>query len=207
MKRRAFVGGIALLVSATVAVAPGVTPPAGAQVPSGTRLIPAAGTTNIRSQPQGVEGIQQPEIRVGADPDEGDAPETDMAAAAPQGEAGQFNRPDPRGPQSNPFPRQPLDAPHVQSSALAASDAAVSVLGLNHRDQRLANGGNQFSLEPPDQGLCVGNGFVVEAINSVIRVYNRNGAPLTGVQDLNTFLGYPAAINRTTGVIGPQVID
>ncbi len=83
----------------------------------------------------------------------------------------------------------------------------VSVAGLNHRDQRLANGGNQFSLEPPDQALCVGNGFVVEATNSVLRVRDTNGEPLAGVQDLNTFLGYPAAINRTTGAIGPQVID
>ncbi len=39
--------------------------------------------------------------------------------------------------------------------------------GMNHRDQRTANGGNQFSLEPPDQGLCVGNGHVVEVINDV----------------------------------------
>ncbi|MCT7145093.1 hypothetical protein, partial [Salmonella enterica] len=26
--------------------------------------------------------------------------------------------------------------------------------GLNFHDQRYANGGNQFSVEPPDQGLC-----------------------------------------------------
>src|SRR6202521_306563 len=26
--------------------------------------------------------------------------------------------------------------------------------GLNFHDQRFANGGNQFSVEPPDQGLC-----------------------------------------------------
>src|SRR5262249_11227349 len=29
--------------------------------------------------------------------------------------------------------------------------------GLNFRQQRLANNGNQFSVEPPDQGLCAGN--------------------------------------------------
>jgi hypothetical protein len=206
MKRRAVVGGIALLLSATVVVAPGVPSPAGAQAaPTGTRLIPAAATTSIRSQPIGVEGIQQPEIRVGRPEEEGGSVATDMTAVAPQGEAGQFNREHPNN--QNAFPRQPLDAPRVQSSAVAASDAAASVPGLNHRDQRLANGGNQFSLEPPDQALCAGGGFVVEATNSVIRVHDRTGAALTGVQDLNTFLGYPAAINRTTGAIGPQVID
>ena len=87
-------------------------------------------------------------------------------------------------------------------------ELTLSINGLNHRDQRLANGGNQFSLEPPDQALCVGNGFVVEAVNSVLRVFSSaTGAALTGVQDLNTFFGYPAAINRTTGVVGPNVID
>jgi hypothetical protein len=45
--------------------------------------------------------------------------------------------------------------------------------GLNHRDQRTANGGNQFSIEPPDQGLCAGNGFVMESVNDVLRVYDR----------------------------------
>jgi hypothetical protein len=206
MKRRAVLGGIALLLGSTVVVAPGVSLPAGAQVPSGTRLIPAAGTTSIRSLPQGVEGLQQPEIREGREEEEG-ARDTDLVAVEAQGEAGQFGREHPAFRDQNPFPRQPLDAPNVRSSAVAPSDAAVSVPGLNHRDQRLANGGNQFSLEPPDQALCVGNGFVVESTNSVIRVHDRTGATLTGVQDLNTFLGYPAAINRTTGVIGPQVID
>jgi hypothetical protein len=96
----------------------------------------------------------------------------------------------------------------VKSSAVAGSDAAVSVLGLTHRDQRLANGGNQFSLEPPDQALCVGGGFVVESTNSVLRVFDTNGNALTGVQDLNTFFQYPAAIVRAPVVIfGPRVID
>jgi hypothetical protein len=37
--------------------------------------------------------------------------------------------------------------------------------GLNHYQQRYACGGNQFSVEPPDQALCVGNGYVLEAVN------------------------------------------
>ncbi|KUL27775.1 hypothetical protein ADL15_33590 [Actinoplanes awajinensis subsp. mycoplanecinus] len=79
--------------------------------------------------------------------------------------------------------------------------------GLNHRDQRTANNGNQFSLEPPDQALCVGNGYVVEAVNDAFRVYNPDGSGRTGVVDLNTFYGYPPAINRTTGVFGPEITD
>jgi hypothetical protein len=194
-------------LSASFVALPSVATPAGAQeVPGGTRAIPAVGTTSIRSLPFGVEGLQQPELREGRAEEEG-AVETDLAATASRGEAGQFNRLNPAFRGASPFPKKPLQAPKVASSAVAASDAAVSVPGLNHRDQRLANNGNQFSLEPPDQALCAGNGFVVEATNSVIRVHDRTGAALTGVQDLNTFLGYPAAIDRTTGVIGPQVID
>jgi hypothetical protein len=79
--------------------------------------------------------------------------------------------------------------------------------GLNHRDQRTANGGNQFSLEPPDQALCVGGGHVVEAVNDVFRVYNADGTGQTGVVDLNTFFGYPAQINRATGEQGPFITD
>jgi hypothetical protein len=79
--------------------------------------------------------------------------------------------------------------------------------GLTHRDTRLANGGNQFSNEPPDQGLCAGNGFVLESVNSALRIYDRQGNPLTGVVDMNTFYGYPAAINRATGQFGPSISD
>jgi hypothetical protein len=84
----------------------------------------------------------------------------------------------------------------------------LSFNGLNHRDQRLANGGNQFSIEPPDQGLCAGNGFVLETVNDVLRVFDaNNGKALIGVVDLNSFYGYPAAINRTTGANGPSITD
>jgi hypothetical protein len=83
---------------------------------------------------------------------------------------------------------------------------------LNHVDQRSANGGNQFSLEPPDQGLCVGGGNVVETVNTIVRVYNRSGSPLTDVKDLNTFFGLAAQDNRSIplgqpGRFGPSLTD
>jgi hypothetical protein len=79
--------------------------------------------------------------------------------------------------------------------------------GLNFHDQRFANKGNQFSVEPPDQGLCAGNGFVLESVNDVMRVFDTNGVPQIGVVDLNTFYGYPAAINRTTHMYGQDITD
>jgi hypothetical protein len=82
--------------------------------------------------------------------------------------------------------------------------------GLGLFDQRFANNGNQFSIEPPDQGLCAGNGFVLESVNDVLRIYHTDGTPATGVIDLNTFYNYPAAIVRSgadLGQEGPEITD
>jgi hypothetical protein len=91
--------------------------------------------------------------------------------------------------------------PKVNSGKKAKSNPILNLSfdGLNHRNQRLANGGKQFSVEPPDQGLCAGNGFVMEAVNDVLRIFDTSGNPLTGVVDLNTFYGYAAAIVRPGG--------
>jgi hypothetical protein len=96
--------------------------------------------------------------------------------------------------------------------------------GLNFYQQRYARGGNQFSVEPPDQGMCAGNGYVVEAVNDVMNVYNTAGqsvlpdntaANIVGgfprnvnhAVDLNSFYGYAPAINRATGIRGQFVTD
>ena len=208
MRTRIAALGTALLIASTVGLVPGA-PPSAAQTaePGGTRSIPATGTTSIRELPTGAEGgLQQPELRNRRQGTQPNQPRDTSGAVAAQGQAGEFGRAHP-GFSRGPFPDEPLPAPRVRSSRLAASDAEVSVDGLNHRDQRLANNGNQFSLEPPDQALCVGGGFVVESTNGAVRVFGTDGAPLTGVQDLNTFFGYPAAIDRTTGELGPQTID
>jgi hypothetical protein len=96
--------------------------------------------------------------------------------------------------------------------------------GLNLYQQRYARGGNQFTVEPPDQALCVGNGHVVEAVNDVINVFNTSGQSVlpdnsatnivsgfprdvNHAVDLNSFYGYAPAINRTTGVRAQFVTD
>ena len=84
----------------------------------------------------------------------------------------------------------------------------VSFEGVNHRDSRLAFGGNQFSGEPADQGLCVGNGYILESVNSALRVYDAgSGAPLSPVVALNEFYGFPPAIDRSTFTFGPFTFD
>ena len=99
----------------------------------------------------------------------------------------------------------------VKSAPSSNPTLGTSWQGLNFHDQRFANGGNQFSVEPPDQGLCTGNGFVVEAVNDVIQVYNTSGQALLNggnAVDLNSFYGYKEAIDRQHGTgDGPEITD
>ncbi len=100
-------------------------------------------------------------------------------------------------------------APRVRPSGVAAAGREVRTTfeGLNHRDNRLANNGNQFSSEPPDQALCVGPGHVLEAVNTVLRVDDKNGRAVSPVISFNELFGYPPAINRTTGEFGAFITD
>jgi hypothetical protein len=103
----------------------------------------------------------------------------------------------------------PNAAPRVKASDVKAAGAEIGVTfaGLNHRDNRLANNGNQFSSEPPDQALCVGPNAVLEGVNTVLRVYHKDGSPASPTISYNEFFGYPPAINRTTGVFGAFLTD
>jgi hypothetical protein len=83
-----------------------------------------------------------------------------------------------------------------------------SFRGLNvYQERYVAGNGNQFTFEPPDQGMCVGNGFVLETINDALRVFTTTGQAVTPPVDLNSFYGYPPIIDRTTGVYGPEPTD
>ena len=178
MRRARFIASAVALVGAGLVV--GTVPHASAA----SRQLISGGTTSLQASAAGDGGTLAahelaPEPR---------AAEAAAPAAAPDSQ--------PKGPK--------VDGVAVRP---AGAERTVSFNGLNLRNQRLANGGNQFTLEPPDQGLCAGNGYVVESTNDVIRVFDPSGKPLTGVVDLNTFYGYPAEINRATGASGPFVTD
>jgi hypothetical protein len=74
--------------------------------------------------------------------------------------------------------------------------------GLTNFQQRNAGTGiftnSQFNVEPPDQGLCVGNGFVLEAINDALAVYDTQGNLLAGPTPQNQFFGLHPEVIRTT---------
>jgi hypothetical protein len=114
----------------------------------------------------------------------------------------------------------------VNSGKKAKSNPVLNTAfeGLNHYQQRYSRGGNQFSIEPPDQGMCAGNGYVLEVVNDVLNVFNTAGQSVlpdntatnivagfprnvNHAVDLNSFYGYAPAINRSTGIRGPEVTD
>jgi len=159
-----------------------------------SRNIPAAGTGTFTSSDGGTTGTAGPEFdpALSSDTDSGNdatgrvAINRSIANGKPTGNAQISGQQ--RG-KSNPVLNQSVD-------------------GLNLFQERLvADGGNQFTVEPPDQGLCVGAGYVVESTNDVLRVFNTNGTAAIGVVSLNKFYNYPSAINRTTGAFGPSVTD
>lgn len=92
----------------------------------------------------------------------------------------------------------PLPAPAPAGSPVSSSTANLvhGFEGLNHRDQRLADNGNQYSLEPPDQGLCTGNGYVIEGVNLALSVYSTSGGKLTTPTSANEFFLHDSILYR-----------
>ncbi len=186
----------ALLLSAPSALAGG-----------GTTQIPLAGTGSPQTgayTPSGPDDVTQAEFAGQMDSDEGPAPYQGMVV-------------------DKSLSTGVGNGVSVNSGKKAKSSPQFDrgFEGLNFFQQRYARGGNQFSVEPPDQGLCVGNGYEIEVVNDVLNVFNSAGASVlpdsnivngvntsvNGAVDLNSFYGYPPAINRTTGVRGPFVTD
>jgi hypothetical protein len=131
-------------------------------------------------------------------------------AIAPSSLAGEV-RPAPElaADAANPLIKNNTQASRVPSAHVprpapqAVVDATATTThfgGITHFVQRNAGTGSyvntQFSLEPPDQGLCVGNNFVVETVNTVIRVRSYAGANLTAAEPINQFFGLAPEIIR-----------
>src|SRR5438067_493828 len=73
---------------------------------------------------------------------------------------------------------------HSGKKAKSSPSLNTSFEGLNHFQQRYARGGNQFSVEPPDQALCVGNGYELEAVNDVLNIFDASGSAVLPDHDV-----------------------
>jgi hypothetical protein len=126
------------------------------------------------------------------------------------------------GPETRPFEPGPdameAAAVHTRSNApshVPAKDvprptslpvsyaAAKRIEGLTMKDQRDSNGGNSFSLEPPDQALCVSNSQVIEGVNDVFSIYAKGGNAQSAPMSYDRFFNDANEIDRTPGATAP----
>lgn len=80
--------------------------------------------------------------------------------------------------------------PQAANTAMVSTRVLHNFNGVSSVDSMNVNG---FDLEPPDQGLCVGNGVVIDIVNLALTVYNPNGTIKVGPIAANVFFGEPAA--------------
>src|SRR5947207_1367828 len=199
-----------LLIAAAICAAIVTIASGGVASAATSRQIPLAGTGAAQTgafAPSGTNDATQVEFFAEVDGDQGPEPfsGTITGRSLSQGAGGGSSTPSTKKAKSSPV-------------------VNTSFEGLNFYQQRYARGGNQFSIEPPDQGLCAGNGYVFEAVNDVLNIFDTSGASVlpdntatnivggfprnvNHAVDLNSFYGYPPAVNRSTGIRGQFVTD
>jgi hypothetical protein len=113
-----------------------------------TRQIVVSGTTSIL-RPPAISSTQFPDF--------------DPSLAERQDDVESIHRAAGNGP-------GPAVAATTAVIARSNPELALSFDGVRMIDSRLADNANTFATEPPDQGLCAGNGFVLESVNNALRV-------------------------------------
>ncbi len=89
-----------------------------------------------------------------------------------------------RTPPHAPIASQRVIAPTIGSTQTAAASSVLTNFnGVSSLDSELTNYRQEF--EPPDQGLCEGNGFVLEPVNSAYTIYKTDGSVVQGPYNVN----------------------
>jgi len=102
--------------------------------------------------------------------------------------------------------------PVVSGNAIASTNPGFSGFNaLSQLDQHQAGtgsyAGSQYSLEPPDQAMCQGGGYVVEGVNDAMRVFDTGGNVLTPATALNQFFNLAPEVVRPNGPYGDFASD
>ncbi len=101
-----------------------------------------------------------------------------------------------------------LAAPAITSLPVTTGTNVFGFNGLTHLEQRNADGGNQFSTEPPSPQIAAANGFILEGVNDAVQIYTASGSPLLAAPlSSNQVFGLPHQIDRTTLINGPFLTD
>ena len=99
----------------------------------------------------------------------------------------------------------------ASAAVVPAAKGVTGFDGLDIYDQDVAGTGvytkTNYGLEPPDQALAVGSGYVVEAINNAIAVYKTNGKLASIPIPTNQFFGLEPEYLRTTKTYGSQSLS
>jgi hypothetical protein len=118
------------------------------------------------------------------------APQVHRTPAARTGGAATASKGARRAPSSS--ARVVAQAPTVASTASAATGTVLhNFNGVSSRDSEVTNFNLRF--EPPDQGLCAGNGFVLEPVNSAYSIYTPSGKLVRGPFNVNDLFDEGAA--------------
>lgn len=127
------------------------------------------------------------------------------------------------------FPAAQAIAPPPERASASLSNAAKpksmptlvnSFQGLSALEQRNAgivdeqDAHPDLDVEPPDQALCVGNGFVLEGVNRAILVRDTQGQPLSAPVSLNALFDRPPIVDTgadpddvSDDIFGPNIFD
>jgi hypothetical protein len=166
-------------------------------------IVPSAAGVRAAAEPPQLTLLGETSLASAAAPE---GIEADPVAELQGGFPGSFRSPTVNAIRLTRFPSRQIPTP--SATPLAAANLGFAGFdGLNHRDQRFADNGNQISQEPPDQALCVGRGYVIEAVNTALAVYSPTGARLAAPVSLHRFYGLPSEFDRRTGRVGPLLSD
>ena len=94
---------------------------------------------------------------------------------------------------------------------VAADPDFFGFAGTSNLDQSSSGSGaytnTQYTVEPPDQGLCAGNGYVVDTINLAVTVHSSFGTRLTQTTPLNELFRLRPEYDPVTKLSGQFLSD
>lgn len=106
-----------------------------------------------------------------------------------------------RGPQAPPAPLGGAafpPSPVINGGGNAQGFNGLDLVTMEKAGTGQYAGTNNLGLEPPDQALCVGNGFVLEGVNLAFQIFNARGVAVIPPVPMSQFFQTPPP-----GLVGP----